>query len=40
MKDHEYYEEIDELSIRSRKLYDKANYIVRQEFFKTSKEVE
>jgi len=36
----EFYDEIDHLSFLSKNLYNKGNYIIRQEFIKTSKEVE
>lgn len=37
-KNDDFYNVIDELCFKSRSLYNYANYIVRQEFFKTSKE--
>jgi len=39
-KSHEFYKEIDHLSFLSKNLYNKGNYTIRQEFIKTSKEVE
>lgn len=39
-KGHKYYDEIDYLAFLSKNLYNKGNYIIRQEFIKTSKEVE
>jgi putative transposase len=39
-KNHKYYKEIDHLAFLSKNLYNKGNYIIRQEFIKTSKEVE
>jgi putative transposase len=39
-KNHKNYKEIDHLSFLSKNLYNKGNYIIRQEFIKTSKEVE
>jgi len=35
---HPYYKELDELCFLSKNLYNKANYIIRQEFIKTSKD--
>ena len=37
-KNNEYWKQIDELSLAVKNLYNMANYIVRQEFIKTSKE--
>ena len=37
-KNNKFYKEIDNLSFLSKNLYNKANYIIRQEFIKTSKE--
>jgi len=39
-KSNKDYKEIDYLSFLSKNLYNKGNYIIRQEFIKTSKEVE
>ena len=39
-KNNSLFKEIDNLSFLSKNLYNKANYIVRQEFIKTSKEKE
>ena len=39
-KGHESYEEIDHIAFLSKNLYNRANYIIRQEFIKTSKECE
>lgn len=39
-KSHKYYSEIDKIAFLSKNLYNKANYIIRQEFIKTSKEKE
>lgn len=39
-KGHSFYKEIDNLCFLSKNLYNKANYIIRQEFIKTSKEKE
>jgi IS605 OrfB family transposase len=39
-KEHENYEKIDHLSFLSKNLYNRGNYIIRQEFIRTSKEVE
>lgn len=39
-KNHFIYKEIDAVSFLSKNLYNKANYIIRQEFIKTSKEKE
>jgi putative transposase len=39
-KNHKSYKEIDHLAFLSKNLYNKGNYIIRQEFIKTSKEVE
>lgn len=36
---HEYFEEIDEDSFLSKNLYNRGNYIIKQEFIKTSKEI-
>lgn len=37
---NEYFEEVDCISFLSKNLYNRANYIVRQEFIQTSKEIE
>ena len=37
---NEYFEEVDYTTFLSKNLYNRANYIVRQEFIKTSKEIE
>ena len=37
-KSHSLYKEIDGLCFLAKNLYNKANYIVRQDFIKTSKE--
>jgi len=39
-KNHKSYKEIDHLAFLSKNLYNKGNYIIRQEFIRTSKEVE
>lgn len=39
-KNHKNYKEIDHLSFLSKNLYNKGNYIIRQVFIETSKEVE
>jgi len=39
-QNHKFYDEIDKLCFLSKNLYNKANYIIRQEFIKTSKEKE
>ena len=39
-KGHSFYKEIDELCFLSKNLYNKANYIIRQEFIRTTKEKE
>jgi putative transposase len=39
-QNHQFYQECDKLCFLSKNLYNKANYIVRQEFIKTSKEKE
>lgn len=39
-KNHKNYKEINHLAFLSKNLYNKGNYIIRQEFIKTSKEVE
>jgi hypothetical protein len=39
-KNHKSYKEIDHLAFLAKNLYNKGNYIIRQEFIKTSKEVE
>jgi putative transposase len=39
-KGNKYFKEIDKLCFLSKNLYNKANYIIRQEFIKTSKEKE
>lgn len=39
-KSHSLYKEIDGLCFLAKNLYNKANYIVRQDFIKTSKEYE
>jgi len=39
-KNHKSYKEIDHLAFLSKNLYNKGNYIIRQEFIITSKEVE
>jgi len=39
-KNHESYSEIDKISFLSKNLYNKANYIIRQEFISTRKKVE
>ena len=39
-KGHSLYKELDSISFLSKNLYNKANYIIRQEFIKTSKEKE
>jgi putative transposase len=39
-KKHPFYKEIDSIAFLSKNLYNKANYIIRQEFISTSKEKE
>src|SRR3990172_5460517 len=40
LQNHEYYSEIDAISFLSKNLYNRANYIIRQEFIGTTKEKE
>lgn len=39
-KNHSYFEEMDAISFLSKNLYNRANYIIRQEFIETSKQKE
>lgn len=39
-KNHPYFEEMDAISFLSKNLYNRANYIIRQEFIETSKQKE
>ena len=39
-KNHSFYNELDSIGFLSKNLYNKANYIIRQEFISTSKEKE